>query len=322
MASQPMTSPGSSRLLKKFRNDEDEWDVVAVESRFHLRVSHSPASRSPASRRRAIGPGCSCRRHQKLGEPDQIVSRERQREGGVHPVSASQLHLGQTGGTLDPAKYFFDAFAAALADAVADMTRGAIIDGCLAPLAGFAEVPVDRDMRRDRPTSQVVHKLRDVIGLVGAQGNTTVALSAILIDQLERLFPFGNTGRLADAAADRQAMTVLHQGMPHIAKLGRLSVTLPVELRFRIGRALVRFVGAFLLVKVTFRVATGSWAVVVATVRPAEALDRSPRLDQRTVHREVITRQQPLHLLLSQNRRQELRGNLSLQQPVAILGER
>src|SRR6266850_829523 len=73
--------------------------------------------------------------------------------------------------------------------------------------------------------------------------------------------------------------------------------------------------------EVALAVAARTLTVVVASVLPAEALDRSPRLDQRAVDREVVARQQPLHLRLSQNRDQELGGDLSLQQPVTVLGE-
>src|SRR5437588_12967139 len=62
-------------------------------------------------------------------------------------------------------------------------------------------------------------------------------------------------------------------------------------------------------------------AVVVAPVLPPEAFDRRPRLDRRAVDREVIARQQLLHLRLRQHGCQELRRDLALQQPVAVLGE-
>jgi hypothetical protein len=75
---------------------------------------------------------CSWRGSQELGETDEIVGGECHRKGGVHPLAASQLDLGQTGGALDPTKYLFDPLPAALADVVANMTCGAAVDGCLA----------------------------------------------------------------------------------------------------------------------------------------------------------------------------------------------
>jgi hypothetical protein len=44
-------------------------------------------------------------------------------------------------------------------------------------------------------------------------------------------------------------MTVLHQGMAHVAQLRRLTVALLVKPRLRVTRALMRVVGALLLVE-------------------------------------------------------------------------
>ena len=73
--------------------------------------------------------------------------------------------------------------------------------------------------------------------------------------------------------------------------------------------------------EVALGVAARTLAVAVASIFPAEALDRRPRLDQRAVYREAIARQQPLHLRLGRHSCQELRSDLSLQQPVTVLGE-
>jgi hypothetical protein len=74
--------------------------------------------------------------------------------------------------------------------------------------------------------------------------------------------------------------------------------------------------------EVSLGVAARTLTIVIVTIFPAEALDRRPRLDQRAIDREVIARQRPLHLRLGQNRRKELGCDLSLQQPVTVLGER
>jgi len=39
----------------------------------------------------------------KTSQTDQVVGSKRQRKGGIHTLSTPQLHLGQTGRTLDPA---------------------------------------------------------------------------------------------------------------------------------------------------------------------------------------------------------------------------
>ena len=59
-----------------------------------------------------------------------------------------------------------------------------------------------------------------------------------------------------------------------------------------------------------------------AVLRP-EALRAGPGLEQRAVHREVLARQQPLHLRQRPARRPgSVGGDLARQQPVAVLGER
>ncbi len=109
---------------------------------------------------------------QQLGHANKIISRKRQSEGSIHARASAQLDFGQTRGTLDPAEYFFDAFAAALADVIADVTRGAGgVDRRLAPLASLTQMSVDRDMRSGRPVSQVAHELADVIGLVRSKSD-------------------------------------------------------------------------------------------------------------------------------------------------------
>jgi len=132
-----------------------------------------------------------------------------------------------------------------------------------------------------------MHKLRHVIGLIRAKRDPPSS-PIVAINQFQRRLPLGSARRLANTAPNRQAMAVLHQGMPDVAKLGRLPVTLLVEPCVRISRALVGVIGALLLVEVAFCVAPRALAVVVAPVLSPETLDRGPRLDQSAVHREVL----------------------------------
>ena len=78
--------------------------------------------------------------------------------------------------------------------------------------------------------------------------------------------------------------------MAHIAQLGWLAVTLPVEPRLRIGRARMGLVGSLLLVEAALGVASRTILVFVAAILLPEALDRSSGFNQRTIHREVIAR--------------------------------
>src|SRR6478672_13565076 len=80
----------------------------------------------------------------------------------------------------------------------------------------------------------------------------------------------------------------------------------------------MRLVGAFLLVEAALAIAAWTRRLVLAILAP-EALHRCPRLDKRAIDREVIVRQELLHLGLVQHRAEELRRHISLQKPLAVL---
>ena len=56
-------------------------------------------------------------------------------------------------------------------------------------------------------------------------------------------------------------------------------------------------------------------------VSRSEALHAGPSLDQRPVDAEMITRKEPTDAGLRQDRGKEPRGNVAVEQPVAVLGE-
>jgi hypothetical protein len=116
----------------------------------------------------------------------------------------------------------------------------------------------------------------------------------------------------------RQAISVLHQGMSHLAKLAPLALAVAIEPGVRIGRALVSLVGALLGPEVPCAIATTSRRAAAAILR-TEALHRSPRLEQRPVHRKVLVGEHPLDLGLPQQRRQKILSDLARQQAVAVL---
>ena len=106
--------------------------------------------------------------------------------------------------------------------------------------------------------------------------------------------------------------------MAHEAELSGLAIPFAIELCVGIGRALMSIVGAYLAVEVALRVAAGTVSVVVPAILLAEALDRSPGVDQRPVDREMIAGKKPLHLGLGEDRGQELGGNITLEQTIAV----
>ena len=120
---------------------------------------------------------------------------------------------------------------------------------------------------------------------------------------------------------DDQAAAVLHQPMADEAKLRLHPRPLAVQPGVRVGCAAMCLVGALLAPEIGWRVASAASAIATDRLLRLEALHRSPRFDQRAIHREVLARQQSLDPRLGQHRGQKLGRDLAFQQPVAVLGE-
>ena len=121
-----------------------------------------------------------------------------------------------------------------------------------------------------------------------------------------------------------QLVAVLHEHMPHVRQLGCAPSGLLEKARIGIGGGGMRAVLAALTAEVHFRVLTASaWT---GSILGLEALHRSPslqqRLQQRPIHAEVLIGEQPGRLRLVADGLEEAPGHLSVQQPVAVLGER
>lgn len=65
----------------------------------------------------------------------------------------------------------------------------------------------------------------------------------------------------------------------------------------------------------------GATIIVTAAILGTKALLRSPDFDQRSVHRKMFVRQQGLDLRMVRKPGHELIKNLTVLQPVAVLGE-
>ena len=117
----------------------------------------------------------------------------------------------------------------------------------------------------------------------------------------------------------------LHQRVPQKGEPGLHARSLAVEPRVGIRGRGVRCVRTLLPAKVGLGVASACGrrrlACIIAAGLRLETLHRGPRLDQRTVHREVLARQQRLHPALRQHCGQELRRDVAAKQPVPVLRE-
>ena len=193
------------------------------------------------------------------------------------------------------------------------MAGGAAID---ARAAGRGDVL--RHVRRDLLFATFHDEVGRVVGLIGAERDPPGAGPGP--DELDRRQRLGVAGRPGRHPAHDQPVAVLHQRVPDVAELRRLAASLAVEPRVRVSGAGVGRVRALLALEVPLAVAPRPRRLVTA-VLAAEALQAGPGLEQRAVHREVLARQQPLHLGQGQELRQEALRHLARQQPVAVLRE-
>jgi len=108
------------------------------------------------------------------------------------------------------------------------MARGAPIDGGLAPLAGLGEVPVDRDVRRDRSSSQLVDERRDVISLVSAQGYCDADAVQFSWEENDEMEPASGDGWAElqdDGSIEGEICLVNGDDIPFIARRSKTSST-------------------------------------------------------------------------------------------------
>src|SRR5258708_18420137 len=82
----------------------------------------------------------------------------------------------------------------------------------------------------------------------------------------------------------------------------------------------MRLVAALLALELGRGIALAAFGIAASRrLIRLDALHRSPRLDQRAIDREVLARQQPFDPGLSEDGGQELRRDLTVEQPVAVL---
>src|SRR4051812_46052948 len=96
--------------------------------------------------------------------------------------------------------------------------------------------------------------------------------------------------------------------------------SLAVEPGLGVGRALVGLIRALLALEVDLEIAPATRGRIIGIPLSlgSEALHRGPRLDESTIDAEVFARQESLHSRLSQNRIEELRRGIALEEPIAV----
>src|ERR1700722_9082498 len=111
--------------------------------------------------------------------------------------------------------------------------------------------------------------------------------------------------RMRGARIYDQAVTILDQQMAHIAKPRRLALGLAIQPGVRIGDRGMGVVAARLTMEIAFRVAAWSVRRVIPTVLAPKTFHRSPGVDQRAIHRKMLSRKQRLDRWIAHYRQQE-----------------
>src|ERR1035437_1855355 len=161
---------------------------------------------------------------------------------------------------------------------------------------------------------QAGHMIGRVISLVLTGRNAAASVFAPGLEHDLRGAALGGAIGVRDHAAHRQPMPVLHDGVAHIAELRLPPSGLAVKAAVGIAGTRMRVVLALLPMEVRA-------IVVAAAVLGAITLLWSPGLDQRSVHRKMLVRQQRFYLRMVQKPGHEFRKHLAVLQSVSVLRE-
>src|SRR6266487_2112257 len=170
-------------------------------------------------------------------------------------------------------------------------------------------------MRRDVDSAQIGHMIGRVIGLVFAHRDAAAGFLGFGLEHHLRSAALGSPVGERDHARHRQPMPILHGSVAHIAELRLPPSGLAVKTAVGIAGARMRVVLALLFVEI------GPAIFIAAAVLGAKALVRGPRLDQRSVHRKMLVRQQRLDLRMVQKLGHEFGKHLAVLQSLAVLRE-
>lgn len=164
------------------------------------------------------------------------------------------------------------------------------------------------DVWGDAPLPQIGDEVAGVVCPVGRQRDPARFRALDIVEHRDRGQPFGKARHPRGLSIDRQPVAVLHQDVPHVAQPGAGTWALAIQARVRIGGRGMGIVAAPGAAKIDFAIATAltvGWLIGLDLRLGTKALHAAPCLDQRAIHREMLGRQQALHLRPRQDRGQE-----------------
>ena len=148
--------------------------------------------------------------------PDQVVSGGCQGEDRINTFTAPVMQFAQAPDGFEPAEDLLHPFADFQAYAVSLMAGGSSVNTGTPYLLG--------NMGGGVPPATLGYKIGCVLSLVGAHGDAMVARD--IFDHIYSRFTFCCPVGGCHPGINHQTITVLHQLMAHVAKLGLLSLAL------------------------------------------------------------------------------------------------
>src|SRR5215469_10395765 len=252
---------------------------------------------------------CGC---QNRGDANEVVGSGRENEEPFNQAATPVPGLAEATNGFQPTERLLDLLSLDRADAIARVARGPRVN--CRPAIGV----ILGHMRRAATLATSSDEVRGVIVLVGAHGASRLG---IVIDHVKGGGAFSCAVGFSEPRVDDESVAVLCQQMAHVTELCLFSAALAEQPRIRIGCREVRVIRAFLAMKVALGVAsatgcsTSRWRRVT-TILGNKALHARPSLDQRTVDREVLAREQAADLRQVQDAGHELTGNIAVQQTI------
>src|SRR5256712_7053163 len=247
--------PPSSRLRKKgmttallfstrcARGPLSEWKDAQEPSR-----AADCGPRRDRPRRAETVPGRSRALGREGSNPDQVVRGEGKCKHPVHAAGAPVPRLAHQPDGFEPAEDLLHSLAPLLADRVARMPSGSIVNRAAAAMAG-----VLGDMGGHSEQAHRRDEIARVIALVGPEGEAPVAIQRP--EQFERGGPFGVAAGGEHAAAGGPAGAVFHQHVAGVEELGFLPFAFAREPRVGIRCGRMGGVAAALAVEIHRRIA-------------------------------------------------------------------
>src|SRR5207247_6122453 len=199
-------------------------------------------------RRAETVPGRSRALGREGSNPDQVVRGEGKCKHPVHAAGAPVPRLAHQPDGFEPAEDLLHSLAPLLADRVARMPSGSIVNRAAAAMAG-----VLGDMWGHSEQAHRRDEIARVIALVGPEGEAPVAIQRP--EQFERGGPLSVSAGRDHTATDGEAVAVLHQHVTGVEQPGFLAGTFACEPGLGVRRRGVGCVAAALAVEIHRRIA-------------------------------------------------------------------